>query len=143
MQETLQRWIESARGITDWKNYPLIDDRTIIDMEEELVDVWQPYDTDNIESTRQVFESAMARDIGDIVPRFVALNFFFRLAYSPPYWEEEVIQPLRHLCKKHLFELVRLSDVARLVDCRTINWEIVNACAVQDWGNGSRRYVIV
>ena len=80
----------------------------------------------------------------DLPVRFVYLNFFYRLAHYPAEQVAAVVEDQnsaadhRDEFEHDLEALVRLVDVEQCTDPRQIRWEIVNACAINDYGRALR-----
>ena len=140
---TLNHWIDSAKTLLDKEpQIPLINDCRI---EMELSDVWWDGDDD----LRAAIENALARDPDDLPSRFVALNAYYLLAncmspggYSYSLDDRQEVHVGSALdpqeLREHLGYLVRLRDEEHCADIPTIRWEIVNACAVNDYERALR-----
>jgi hypothetical protein len=143
MLSTVNEWIDAAGGLLAKEpQIPLINDLRI---EMKLGGAW--YDGDD--DLRTAIENALARDPNDLPSRFIALNAYYLLAncmsnegYSFSVEDRQEIHVLPALdpqeLREHLGYLVRLRDVENCADLRTIRWEIVNTCAVNDYERALR-----
>jgi len=132
----LQPWIDWARAeFPSRSDYPLIDSREIsfASLEADIRVDALGWHYGLLDDLRQSCENAMAVDLGDIAPRFVALNLFYDLTHSDMALPESEAEEVRFRAVRHLAELVRLRGVEECGDLKTIRWEILNACAIQDW----------
>lgn len=125
---------------------PLIDSRSI-DHRKTLREVWE----DPPDEIRSSVESFLTRQdhFNDVVPRLVVLSFLRQLALQVIEIEPIGMGPLglgefrtkrRPDYWKALKYVVRLVDPEALGESEIIKWEIVNACAVEDWDLASRLY---
>jgi hypothetical protein len=128
MLSTVNRWVQEARKLlTGERHLPLIDDCKV-EMADELVQAWF-HDGD----LRTAIENVLARDPDDLAVRFVALSAYYRLANLSVIEEEGEIESRRQEFRDYLGYLVRLRDPDRCTAPADIRWEIVNACAVDDY----------
>ena len=128
MLSTINRWVQEARKLlTDQPHLPLIDGGEI-EMADELVLAWFR-DGD----LRTAIENVLARDPDDLAVRFVALSAYYRLATLSVIEQEEELEYRRQEFRDYLGYLVRLREPDRCAAPADIRWEIVNACAVEDY----------
>ena len=129
MLHTVNTWIENANGILAKETHiPLINDGSI-EMTDQLKDAWMSGD----HNLRAALDNVLSRDPDDLAARFVALNAYYRLVTLKVAEEEEDVEDQRQELREHLGYLVRLRDENTCNDLITIRWEIVNACAVNDF----------
>jgi tetratricopeptide (TPR) repeat protein len=137
--ETVSGWIEAAYPVLGKADaYPLIDDGDALGENwtgDDVVDLWMRwYDPAVVDRVREVFDEVLKAHRGELAARFVALSFFFQLAHNNVPEKEEEVADFRAACRRHLKELVQLADTSEFADDpKRIRWEIVNACAAEQW----------
>jgi tetratricopeptide (TPR) repeat protein len=145
--EWLHTALERARERFELREeYPLIDDDEIID-DGVVRTVWPWWE--GARCTDELLRAALTSDHTDPPIRFVCLNLFYQLAH---YAAEEVSSVVEEEDNALQYREQFLCDLKTLVglvkeqvndcrDARRIRWEIVNACAVQDWDWAKCLYV--
>jgi hypothetical protein len=121
--------------------YPLIDDRKVLDPEVIFESWLWEYIHGGEYSRDSLMEAALTSDHADLPVRFTWLNLFYLLAHYPADKVASVIEDRENAArhrKEFLGDLKTLVGLAREQaidsrDVRQLRWEVSNACAIQDW----------
>ena len=135
----VQRWIDRSVAVTreQFAAIPLIDWPVSDGLEEELHRVWR----DGHSELHAGFVSALLESPTDLAVRFAALNAYYHLMEHKRLFEEEDLGGLarqREAFRKELALFVGFQPVESCTNLRTVRWEIVNACAAEDYDRAFR-----
>jgi len=132
----VQRWIDLSVAVTreETAAIPLIDESLeLLDLDEELHQVWRYGDTE----LHADFVGALLESPANLGVRFAALNAYYHLMeHKRGLEEEDMLGGLakhRERFRKKLAHFVGFQPVESCADLRTIRWEIVNSCAVENY----------
>ena len=152
-REQVQEWIQWSReSLPETGDYPLLDvakiKGTTCPWQEKIDSDFRYFDDKGSrEKLLTLFENHLSRDPADVSSRFTALNLHYVLSTHAnddsdmkSYYDQTGMdhEEVREDFARKLAYLVRLLPVENCTDCRTIRWEICNACAIRDWGRATQ-----
>ncbi|MBV8810598.1 MAG: tetratricopeptide repeat protein [Acidobacteriaceae bacterium] len=120
-------------------DYPTIDDVTV-ERSELMVEVWVALYGSSEEAMMDFFYERIIAAGGAFPVRFTVLNLLFLLATQPDIDKQFDLGITRQWLAERLASAVLLRDVSTIDDPKTIRWEIVNFCAIKDWGTAANLY---
>ena len=158
LKSEIEDWIDWSReNLSSLDDLPLIGDSKIEPpwREDALENYLRSYErapeNNNLAALCHLFESELAGNPSDVAIRFSALDFYHEVVRIKSYYVGE--DPILHCSsgihfvmkffeqgQKYFNYIVKLLPVEALNDWRSIKWEIVNACAAQEWDLARRLY---